>query len=89
MATLLAGLDGAALPRNPVMITFDDGYRSCRDIALPILRELGVPATFFIATGFPGVGKLYWWEQIAAVLHAARGASGDAGVSAPAADRRR
>jgi peptidoglycan/xylan/chitin deacetylase (PgdA/CDA1 family) len=73
MATLLAALDGAALPRNPVMITFDDGYRSCRDVALPILRELGVPATFFIATGFAGQGTLYWWEQIAAILHAAAG----------------
>src|SRR5690349_14080197 len=49
METLLAGLEGAKLPPNPIMITFDDGYRSCRDIALPILQELGVPATFFIA----------------------------------------
>lgn len=69
---LLAGLEGAELPPNPVMITFDDGYRSCRDIALPILEELGVPATFFIATEFPDGGKLYWWEQIAAALHQAR-----------------
>jgi peptidoglycan/xylan/chitin deacetylase (PgdA/CDA1 family) len=54
------------------MITFDDGYRSCRDIALPILEDLGVPATFFIATAFASGGKLYWWEQIAAALHGAR-----------------
>lgn len=73
MATLLDALDGAALPPNPVMITFDDGYRSCRDSALPILRALGVPATFFVATGFPGTGKLFWWEQIAAIVHAACG----------------
>ena len=73
METLVRALDGAELPPNPVMVTFDDGYRSCRDIALPILRELGVPATFFIATAFAAERKLYWWEQIAAVLHAARG----------------
>lgn len=42
MEALLAGLEGAELPPNPVLITFDDGYRSCRDIALPILEELGV-----------------------------------------------
>ena len=70
---LIGAIDGAALPPNPVMITFDDGYRSCRDIALPILLQLGVPATFFIATGFPAAGQLYWWEQIAVALQQARG----------------
>src|SRR5882672_2339117 len=44
MAELLRGLGGATLPANPLMITFDDGYRSCHDVALPILRRLGVPA---------------------------------------------
>lgn len=73
MDTLLRALDGAKLPPNPVMITFDDGYRSCRDVALPILRALGVPATFFIATAFIAQRTLYWWEQIAVVLHRARG----------------
>lgn len=73
MEALLAGLDGAERPPNPVMITFDDGYRSCRDVALPILDELGVPATFFIATEFATGAKLYWWEQIAVALHEARG----------------
>lgn len=68
LATLLGGLDGKPLPKNPVMVTFDDGYRSCRDVALPILRAAGVPATFFIATGFPDSGQLYWWEQIAVAL---------------------
>jgi len=70
---LIRAIDGAALPPNPVMITFDDGYRSCLDVALPILQQLGVPATFFIATGFPAGGKLYWWEQIAVAIQQARG----------------
>lgn len=72
MAELLAGLGGGALPPNPLMITFDDGYRSCHDVALPILRALGIPATFFIATGFVARRRLYWWERIALALHAAR-----------------
>lgn len=72
MDALLRALDGAKLPPNPVMITFDDGYRSCRDVALPILRALGVPATFFIATAFTAEPRLYWWEQVAVVLHRAR-----------------
>ena len=45
-----ARVDGAPLPKNPVMVTFDDGYRSCHDVALPILRAVGIRATFFVAT---------------------------------------
>ncbi len=62
---LIAGLDGAPLPPNPALITFDDGYRSCRDTALPILREVGVRAVFFIATTYVADRRLYWWERIA------------------------
>src|ERR1041384_1806224 len=66
---LLRALDGAPLPRNPVMVTFDDGYRSCHDVALPILRAVGVRATFFIATSFINERRIYWWERIALLLH--------------------
>jgi peptidoglycan/xylan/chitin deacetylase (PgdA/CDA1 family) len=69
---LIRAIGGASLPRNPVMVTFDDGYRSCHDVALPILREVGVRATFFIATSFVSERKLYWWERIALMLGAAR-----------------
>jgi peptidoglycan/xylan/chitin deacetylase (PgdA/CDA1 family) len=72
MAELLRGLDGAPLPPNPLMITFDDGYRSCHDVALPILERLGVPATFFIATSFVTQRRLYWWERIAVALNLAQ-----------------
>ena len=65
---LIRALDGAPLPKNPIMITFDDGYRSCHDTALPILRSVGVRATFFISTGYITDRRLYWWEQIALVL---------------------
>ena len=33
-------------------ITFDDGYADNFTVALPLLRECGLTATFFIATGF-------------------------------------
>jgi peptidoglycan/xylan/chitin deacetylase (PgdA/CDA1 family) len=37
-----------ALPRRALLITFDDGYRSIADVALPILRQLALPSVFFI-----------------------------------------
>jgi peptidoglycan/xylan/chitin deacetylase (PgdA/CDA1 family) len=69
---LVRAFDGAPLPRNPVMVTFDDGYRSCHDVALPILRAVGVRATFFVATSFVERRRLYWWERIAVALRGAR-----------------
>jgi peptidoglycan/xylan/chitin deacetylase (PgdA/CDA1 family) len=62
---LVRAIGGAPLPKNPVMVTFDDGYLSCHDVALPILRAVGVRATFFIATSFVTERRLYWWERIA------------------------
>ncbi len=41
-------------------VTFDDGYRSVLDHALPILSRLGLPATVFVATNFPGGGPMAW-----------------------------
>lgn len=69
---LIRAFDGAPLPKNPVMVTFDDGYRSCHDVALPILRAVGMRATFFVATSFVQERKVYWWERIAIALSHSR-----------------
>lgn len=52
-------LRAAALPSRAACITFDDGYADNHDIALPILRRHGLNATFFIATGFLGGGRMF------------------------------
>jgi peptidoglycan/xylan/chitin deacetylase (PgdA/CDA1 family) len=44
----------AALPQRAVVITIDDGYRSAYDIAFPILKKYGFPATFFVYSDFLG-----------------------------------
>jgi len=42
---LIAFVDeGAPLPENPIVITFDDGYRSNLELGAPILEELGKTA---------------------------------------------
>jgi peptidoglycan/xylan/chitin deacetylase (PgdA/CDA1 family) len=65
-------LDGAPLPPNPALITFDDGYRSCLEVAVPILRQVGLKAVFFVATSYVEERRLYWWERIAWVVARAR-----------------
>ena len=39
--------DGENLPEKPVLITFDDGYRSVYEYAYPVLSELGMHGTVF------------------------------------------
>ena len=41
-----------AIPANVFSVTFDDGYENNLLAALPVLEELRVPATIFVATGF-------------------------------------
>jgi peptidoglycan/xylan/chitin deacetylase (PgdA/CDA1 family) len=48
-----------------VMLTFDDGYRDNYEIAFPILRAYGLPATFFVTTGFLDRPRAAWWDEIA------------------------
>jgi peptidoglycan/xylan/chitin deacetylase (PgdA/CDA1 family) len=50
------------LPASSVCVTFDDGYRDNYDVALPILKALNLPATFFIATGYLGDGIM--WNDV-------------------------
>ena len=40
------------LPPKAVVITIDDGWRSFYDIAFPILKRYGYPATLFVYTDF-------------------------------------
>ena len=54
------------------LVTFDDGYRDNCETALPILRRFGVPATFFIPTGFLDAARLPWWDHVACVLKRTR-----------------
>ncbi|MCC7494124.1 MAG: polysaccharide deacetylase family protein [Fimbriimonadaceae bacterium] len=45
---------GEALPKKPVLLTFDDGYRSVYDLIYPRLQARRWPAVFFIVTSTVG-----------------------------------
>ncbi len=47
-----------------VAVTFDDGYADNVLEALPILEEVGIPATFFISTGTIGSRSEFWWHEL-------------------------
>ncbi|MCC7181961.1 MAG: polysaccharide deacetylase family protein [Rhodocyclaceae bacterium] len=55
-------LDGR-LPARALAISFDDGYADNAEVALPILKEYGASATFFIATGFLDGGTM-WNDRV-------------------------
>jgi peptidoglycan/xylan/chitin deacetylase (PgdA/CDA1 family) len=47
-----------------VCVTFDDGYHDILEHAVPVLRELGIPATIFIPTAMvDGTVRLYWYVE--------------------------
>jgi peptidoglycan/xylan/chitin deacetylase (PgdA/CDA1 family) len=49
------------MPRRPVLITFDDGYRDFYDHAWPVLRKLDFPSVMFVVAG--KVGDRSDWDQ--------------------------
>ena len=46
-------------------VTLDDGYEDNYLVAAPILKKLGIPATFYVVSDFVGTDRLFWWEQVA------------------------
>jgi peptidoglycan/xylan/chitin deacetylase (PgdA/CDA1 family) len=49
----------ARQPINEVVLTFDDGLRNNLSVVYPVLKELGIPATFFVCPGLIGTGWLW------------------------------
>lgn len=53
LSDIIAHLNGERnLARNSFHLTFDDGFREMYEVVAPILKDKGVPATFFLATAF-------------------------------------
>ncbi|MCC6457177.1 MAG: polysaccharide deacetylase family protein [Caldilineaceae bacterium] len=57
--------DHAELPRHAVLVTFDDGYRSVIDQAMPILGQYQVPALLFVITELLDTDLPFWWDEVA------------------------
>lgn len=70
-------LKAGTLPGRSACISFDDGYADNCQIALPILQNHGLTATFFVATGFLNGGRM-WNDTIIETVRARLGATLDA-----------
>jgi len=58
------------LPARALAITFDDGYADNATLAAPLLRSLGLSATFFVTTGVLDGGRM-WNDTVIEALRAA------------------
>ena len=55
---------GKKLPDNPVIITFDDGYKDNYTNAYPILKKYNFKATIFVITDFVGRENYVTWADL-------------------------
>lgn len=56
------------LPKNPVLITFDDGDISVFENGLPVLKKLDLPAVLFIITDLIDTNNTFWCRQVEKVF---------------------
>lgn len=59
---LLRHLDGRPARHQSLVLTFDDAYSSLFENAVPVLRELGIPATVFVVT--KEIGGWNRWDAV-------------------------
>ncbi|HET8675281.1 MAG TPA: polysaccharide deacetylase family protein [Blastocatellia bacterium] len=55
---------GQEVPPRVAALTIDDGYLDAYEIAFPILRRYGVPATIFLVTGFVDRKGWLWTDKL-------------------------
>jgi peptidoglycan/xylan/chitin deacetylase (PgdA/CDA1 family) len=68
----VVALSRGKLPSRALAITFDDGYADNCSVAMPLLREAGLTATFFVAAGFLDGGCM--WNDV--IIESVRRANG-------------
>jgi len=55
---------GDDLPKRSVVVTFDDGYADNYEVAMPVLNQAGVPATFYVTVDCVENRRLPWPSRL-------------------------
>ena len=53
------------IPRNSVLLTFDDGYANCYMHLFPLLKKYKVPAAIFLPTAYTARKDPAWYDAVA------------------------
>lgn len=62
----------AELPRRSVAVTFDDGYTDNYEVAAPVLKQAGVPATFYATVDSVDRRRLPWPSHLRFMLRSTK-----------------
>lgn len=65
---LVQALQDGRLPQQAIVVTFDDGYTDNLDNAKPLLEQYDIPATVFVASGYVGQEREFWWDEVERLL---------------------
>ena len=52
------------LPKRSVVVTFDDGYADNYEVAVPVLDQVGVPATFYVTVDCVEHRRIPWPSRL-------------------------
>jgi peptidoglycan/xylan/chitin deacetylase (PgdA/CDA1 family) len=63
------------LPNNPILLTFDDGYKDNFTNAFPLLQKYDLKGDFAIITSVVGTSEYMSWNDIEAMVKAGMGIS--------------
>lgn len=59
---------GKWFDKKTALITFDDGYIDNYELAYPILKNMNVPAIFYIPCDQINGHAISWWDQVAFII---------------------
>lgn len=69
MAEALSALSrGRRMREGAAVLTFDESYAATVELALPVLRKMQIPATFFVTTGHLGGTTTLWDSEVEAIV---------------------
>lgn len=62
---ILDSLDRGHFDHPTALVTFDDGYLDNYELAFPVLRDVQVPACFFVVSDYVDSPSVPWWDRVA------------------------